>query len=79
MGALKAAREVADWGQFARWMWPGLRNNDLVSIRVDNQIGVMRDHNHLAFVLGSQKQTHQFVEDRLWVEAFLGLKLLTSS
>jgi len=67
MSALKTTREIGDRRQFAQSMRPNLRDDDLVGIRVNNQVGIVRDHDHLTFVLGLQEQAHELVEDRLWV------------
>ena len=52
---------------------PYLRDDDLVGVRVNDQIGIMRDHNHLTFVLGFPEQAHELIEDRLGVQVFFGL------
>jgi hypothetical protein len=73
MRTLKATREIGDRRQLARWMRPYLRNDDLIGVRVNNQIGVVRDHNYLTFVLGFPEQAHELIEDRLGVQVFFRL------
>lgn len=54
-------------------MRSGLRDDDLVRICVNDQICIVRDHDHLTFVLGLPEQVHEFIEDRLGVQIFFGL------
>ena len=48
-------------------------DDDLVRIGVDDEVGVVRDHDHLALRLGRDKQRHQLVEHRLGIEIFFRL------
>jgi hypothetical protein len=48
---LKAARQIGYRRQFARLMRPCFRNDYLVGVCVNNQIGIMRNHNHLTLAL----------------------------
>src|SRR5271156_2469791 len=65
ISALKATRDIGDGRQLTWLMRAYLRNDDLVGVRVNNQVRVVRNHNYLTFVLGFPKQTHEFIKDRL--------------
>src|SRR5580704_10343360 len=67
MSALKATGKIGDGRQLAWLVWTHLRNNDLVGVRVNNQVGIVRDHDHLALVFGFEEQAHELIEDRLRV------------
>lgn len=54
-------------------MWSDLRHDDLVSVGVDDEIWVMRDHNYLTLLLCFKKEPYEFIEDGLWIEVFLRL------
>jgi hypothetical protein len=47
VSTFKASGEMADGRQLAWSMCPYLRDNELVGVRVNNQISVVRDHGHL--------------------------------
>lgn len=70
---LQAARHVADLRQAARLTWPGFRNDDLICVRVDDEVGIVRDHDHLALGLGSNEQPDELVKDGLGIKVLFGL------
>lgn len=54
-------------------MRAGFRHNDLIRVGVDDEIGVVRHHDHLARRLRGDEERDQLVKDRLRIEVFLGL------
>ena len=60
---LEAAGEIGYRRQFARSMRAYLGNDDLVGVRVDNQIGIVGDYDYLALVLSFKEQAHELIED----------------
>ena len=70
---IQTARLVADRRQPTGARRPHFRDDNLVRVRVDDEIGVVRDHDDLPASLGRLKQGNQLVVDRLRVEVLLGL------
>lgn len=70
---LKAARCVFEWGQPTSRMRTSVGDNDLVRIGVDDEIGIVRDHDYLAFCLGRDKQGDQLFEHRFGIQVLLWL------
>ena len=54
-------------------MRAGFRHEDLIRVGVEDEIGVVRHHDHLAFRLRGDEECDQLVEDRLRIEVFLRL------
>ncbi len=54
-------------------MRSGLSDDDLIGVGVDDEIGVVRDHDDLPPKPSLGEERHEFVEDGLRVEIFLGL------
>ena len=54
-------------------MWATCRDNDLIRISVDNQIGIMCDDYDLSSQLGFLKSRNEFIVNGFRVEVFLGL------
>lgn len=73
VGVLQSSGNVGDWRQFARAMRAGASDDDLVSIRVDHEVGVVGDHDDLPLGLGRDEQGDQFIKDRFGIEILLGL------
>ena len=67
------ACHVADWRQAARRVRASFRHDDLVRVGVDDQVGVVRDHDHLTFRFRRDEERDQFVEDGFRIEVLLGL------
>lgn len=70
---LKTARSVFEWGQPTSRMRTGVGDNDLVRIGVDDEVGIVRDHDYLAFGLGRDKQGDQLLEHRFGIQVLLWL------
>ena len=47
---LESTRHIRDWGKFARCVWAGAGNDDLVGIGVHNEVSVVRHDDDLALV-----------------------------
>ena len=48
-------------------------DNNLISVGVNHQVGVMRDHDHLALALRSNEEADQLIKNGLGIKIFLGL------
>lgn len=51
----EATRQIADGRQLAGRMSAGERNDDLIGVRVDDEVRVVRHHNDLAHVFRGDK------------------------
>jgi hypothetical protein len=69
----EASAPVRDLWEHPRAVRTASRDNHLVGVGVDDEIGVMRHDNDLTAQLGSAKPPDQLVEDRLRIEVFLRL------
>jgi hypothetical protein len=54
-------------------VWSDVRDDDLVGIGVDHQVGIVGDDDHLTLRLRRQEQPDQLVEDGFRVEVLLRL------
>ena len=52
---------------------PDMGNDDLVGVSVDDEVGVVGDHDYLSLTFGRLEQRDEFVVDRLRVEVLLRL------
>ena len=54
-------------------MGTGRGNNDLVCVGVDHEVGIVRDHDHLALRLSLDEKSDKFVIDRFRIQVFFRL------
>ena len=54
-------------------MWTRLANDDLIRIRIDHEISIVRDHDHLTLQLHCHEETDKLVKNRLRVQILLWL------
>src|SRR6266481_2600164 len=60
MGLIQATCHVRDWGQTSGQVRACIGNDDLICVRVDYQICVVSDDDHLSFDLGHHEQRDEF-------------------
>jgi hypothetical protein len=62
MSVFQATGNIRDCRQTSRWVRARIGNNDLIGVRVDYQICIMSDNDHLSFGFGHYEEKDEFVE-----------------
>jgi hypothetical protein len=73
IGLVQPARSIGDPWQAPARHFGHVGNNDLVGIRVDDQIGVMSHHDYLSLPLCSAEEGDQLVIDRFGAQILFRL------
>ena len=70
---LKSASLIGNAWQSAVSMRPGISDDDLVGVGIDDEVGIVGHHDYLAFFLGDDKERDELVENGLRIQVLFRL------
>ncbi len=72
-GILQSTALIGENRQLSLPLFPAARHYDLIGVRVDDQIGIVRDDDDLPADLRLLEPWDQFIKNRFWIEVLFGL------